>query len=71
MHREMDEHERITVYEVFLEDMLHVFQDRFAELDCDYSTLSEHDKGKWLAYWEILDIIRTRYGMIMDILQDN
>lgn len=66
----MNTDEKITTYEVFIEDMLHVFQDRFDELNKNYGNLSEYENGRWMSYWEILDIIRTRKDMISDILSE-
>lgn len=64
----MDKNEKVTTYEVFIEDMLHVFQERFSELDENRKTLGEYDKGRWMGYWEILDIIKTRKDLIADML---
>lgn len=66
----MDTREKVTTYEVFIEDMLHVFQERFDELNKDYNNLVEYDKGRWMSYWEILDIIKTRKDLIAEMLED-
>lgn len=66
----MDEKEKLTTYEVFVEDMLHDFQGRFDELNKDYNNLSEYDKGRWMGYWEILDIIKNREDMISEMLAE-
>ena len=61
---------KINTYEVYIEDMLRVFQERFNELDANYKNLSEYEQGRWMAYYEILDIIRTRKDLIAEMLAD-
>lgn len=62
--------EKIAVYEVFIEDMLHVFQERLGELNKDYKALTEYEKGRWMGYWEILDIIVERKDFISEMLEE-
>lgn len=57
-----------TTYELFIEDMLHVCQERFGELNKDFKALSVYDQGRWAAYREILDIIKTREDQISEML---
>ena len=57
------------IYELFIRDMLQVFLSRSKELK-DAKNLTEFDLGRQLAYWEILDIIKTRKDMISDILSE-
>lgn len=64
----MSEREKVTTYEVFIEDMVHVFQERFNELNKSMKTLSDHDKGRWMGYKEILDIIKTREDQISEMI---
>lgn len=64
----MSEGEKITTYQVFIEDMIHVFQQRFDELNKNITSLSDHDKGRWMGYHEILDIIKTREDQISEML---
>lgn len=66
----MDTKDKLTTYEVFIEDMLHDFQGRFDALNTDYNKLSEYDKGRWMGYWEILDIIKNRKDMISEMLTE-
>ena len=66
----MNAEEKINTYEVYIEDMLRVFQERFNELDANYKNLSEYEQGRWMAYYEILDIIRTRKDLIAEMLAD-
>lgn len=64
----MDE-SAVGVYETFVRDMLQVFLSRYKELE-DAKDLSDFDKGRQLAYWEILDIIKTRKDIIADVLSE-
>ncbi len=64
----MDE-SAVGVYETFVRDMLQVFLSRYKELE-DAKDLSDFDKGRQLAYWEILDIIKTRKDIISDVLSE-
>ena len=64
----MDE-SAVGVYETFVRDMLQVFLSRYKELE-DTKDLSDFDKGRQLAYWEILDIIKTRKDIIADVLSE-
>lgn len=64
----MDESD-VGVYETFIRDMLQVFLSRYKELE-DAKDLSDFDKGRQLAYSEILDIIRTRKDIIADVLSE-
>lgn len=64
----MDE-SAVGVYETFVRDMLQVFLSRYTELE-DAKDLSDFDKGRQLAYWEILDIIKTRKDIISDVLSE-
>ena len=62
--------EKVITYELHIEDMLRVFKVRFGELDANYKNLSEYEQGRWMAYREILDIIKTRYQMIWEMFED-
>lgn len=66
----MDDQSRITTYEVFIKDMLRAFNERFEELDKNYNSLTEYESGRWMAYREILDIIKTREEQISEMLTD-
>ena len=56
-------------YEVHIEDMLRVLQERLAEFD-DGKGLSEFEQGRQMAYWEMMDIIKTRHSMILELIED-
>ena len=64
----MDE-SAVGVYETFVRDMLQAFLSRYKELE-DAKDLSDFDKRRQLAYWEILDIIKTRKDIIADVLSE-
>ena len=65
----MDDREKVIEYEVHIENMLHVLQERLAEFG-DGKGLSEFDQGRHLAYWEMMDIIKTRHSMILELIAD-
>lgn len=60
-----------AIYAMFLEDLYAAFKERFDELDADYGSLSEYDQGKWLAYYELLDAMKTRNKMIAEIIDEH
>ena len=64
----MDE-SAVGVYETFIRDMLQVFLSRYEEFE-NVKDLSDFDKGRQLAYWEILDIIITKKDIISDVLSE-
>lgn len=59
----------VGVYETFIRDMLQVFLSRYEEFE-NVKDLSDFDKGRQLAYWEILDIIKTKKDIISDVLSE-
>ena len=61
----MNSEEKIVQYEMQIEDMLHILQERLNEFK-ENGNLSEFEQGRQLAYIEMMDIINTRYQMIMD-----
>lgn len=63
----MNSEEKIVQYEMQIEDMLHTLQERLNEFK-ENGNLSEFEQGRQLAYIEMMDIINTRYQMIMDVL---
>ena len=54
----MNDNDKVLHYEVHIEDMLHVLRDRLAEFG-DGKDLSEFEQGRYLAYWEMMDIINA------------
>lgn len=66
----MDDYEKLAVYETFLIDLFQVFSQRYSELEQNQNKLSEYDQGKYLAYAEILDAMKTRNELIAEIISD-
>ena len=52
-----------------VEDMLQVLSNRLFEFN-DMTSLSEFEQGRQCAYEEMMDIIKTRHKIILDILRD-
>jgi predicted XRE-type DNA-binding protein len=64
----MSDKDKVVEYELQLEDMLHAIQERISELDG--KKLDEFEEGKLLAYVEMMDIIKTRHKMILDVIEE-
>ena len=65
----MSDKEKVVVYEMHIEDMLHALFERLSE----YDNIEANDlfqQGRQLAYIEMMEIIKTRLGIIMDFLKD-
>lgn len=65
----MNDKEKVVEYELQIEDMLHALQERIEEFG-DSKKLSEFEQGRQTAYLEMMDIIKTRHKMILDVLSD-
>lgn len=65
----MTEKEKMVQYELQIEDMLHVLQERLDEFG-DSKDLTEFEQGRQTAYLEMMDIIKTRHKMILDFLSE-
>lgn len=65
----MSDNEKIIEYELQIEDMLHTIQTRLEELR--NSDRNDFEDGRYLAYTEMLDIIKTRHKMIMDVINED
>lgn len=63
----MSDSEKIVEYELQIEDILHTLQSRLDEFTIK-NDLDDFEKGRQLAYQEIMEIIQTRHSMIMDVL---
>lgn len=63
----MTDKDKVIEYELQIEDMLRAIQSNLDELK-DRRDLSQFDQGRQLAYEEIIDIIKTRYSMIFDVI---
>ena len=65
----MSDKEKVIVYEMHIEDMLHTLVERLSEFD----NIEANDlfrQGRQLAYVEMMEIIKTRHEIIMDVLRD-
>ena len=65
----MNEKEKTTTYEMHIEDMLNVLNERLSEL-AEAKKLSEFEQGRQCAYEEMMDIIKTRHKIILNVLED-
>ena len=65
----MSDGDKIIEYEIQIEDMLHALQDRLSELN-KAKDLDDFEKGRQLAYTEMMDIIKTRHKMIMEVIEE-
>lgn len=63
----MSDKEKVIEYEIQIEDMLNAINDRLSEFS-DNKDMNEFEQGRQLAYTEIMDIIRTRHKMILDVI---
>lgn len=66
----MDDNERALAYELHISDMLMTLNERLNELESE-ENLSDFDKGRKLAYEEILDIIKTRHEILLETISDD
>ena len=64
----MTDKEKIIEYELQIEDMLRTLQERIHELE--NKKLNEFGDGRYLAYTEMMDIIKTRHKMIMEVIEE-
>ena len=64
----MTSEEKIAAYELQIEDMLHTIEDRLGEF-VDVQNLSEFEQGRQVAYIEMMDIIKTRHKILLDVLE--
>ena len=68
----MTDNEKCNAYELHLIDMIQTIQERMDELKeaRKNGSLDIFDKGREEAYFEILDIIKTRHSIIWDVIVD-
>lgn len=64
----MSDKDKVIEYELQIEDMLHTLQERISELDG--KKLDEFEEGRYLAYVEMMDIIKTRHKMIHKVIEE-
>lgn len=65
----MSDKDKVIEYELQIEDMLHTLQARIAELE-SAKDLNEFEQGRHLAYIEMMEIIKSRHNMILEVLSD-
>ena len=65
----MTDSERVNAYELQIEDFLRELQKRLEEFD-EENKLSSFEQGRQLAYFEVQDMLKTRYGLLREILED-
>lgn len=61
----MNDNEKVVAYEMHIEDMLNVLIERLAEFE-GANELDAFQQGRQLAYIEMIDIIKTRHGLILE-----
>lgn len=64
----MNDNEKVVAYEMHIEDMLNVLVERLAEFE-GKNELDPFQQGRHLAYIEMIDIIKTRHGLILELLE--
>lgn len=64
----MSDKEKVIEYELQIEDMIRTIQQRLTELESNKR--NEFEDGRYLAYTEMMDIIKTRHKMIMDVISE-
>ena len=66
----MNAQEKVVAYEMHIEDMLNVLIERLTEFEA-MDKLEPFQQGRQLAYIEMMDIIRTRHSLILELLEDS
>ena len=66
----MNDNEKVVAYEMHIEDMLNVLVERLAKFE-GKNEFDPFQQGRQLAYIEMMDIIRTRHGLILELLEDS
>lgn len=64
----MSDQEKVAAYEMHIEDLLHAILERKAELQ-NIEYLDDFQRGRQLAYEEVIDMIQTRHAMILELLE--
>lgn len=65
----MSDKDKIVEYELQIIDMLQAIQERLDEFHAS-DKLTEFDQGRQAAYFELVDIIKTRHKMILEVLDE-
>ena len=64
----MNAEDKVVEYELQIEDMLQTLQERLDEFQG--KKLDDFEQGRKLAYTEMMDIIKTRHKMILDVISE-
>ena len=64
----MTAEDKVIEYELQIRDMLYALQERLDEFAV--KKLDDFELGRKLAYTEMLEIIKTRHQMILEILNE-
>ena len=54
---------------VHIEDLLKAIAERLDELSKE-PQLDDFQKGRQFAFWEVMDMIKTRHAMILELVED-
>ena len=65
----MDDYQKVVAYEVHIEDLLKAIAERLAELS-KQTQLDDFQKGRQLAFWEVMEMIKTRHSMILELIEE-
>ena len=65
----MNDKDKVLEYEIYIKNMLCTLQERLDEFG-DGKNLSDFEMGRHLAYIEMMDIIKTRYSIILELIAD-
>ena len=65
----MENNKKVVAYEVHIEDLLRAIAERLNELS-EQDQLDDFQKGRQLAFWEVMDMIKTRHAMILELIED-
>ena len=65
----MDNYQKVVAYEMHIEDLLKAVTERLNELS-EQDQLDDFQKGRQLAFWEVMDMIKTRHAMILELIED-
>ena len=65
----MDDYQKVVAYEVHIEDLLKAIAERLDELSKE-PQLDDFQKGRQFAFWEVMDMIKTRHTMILELIED-
>ena len=65
----VNDKDKVIEYELQIGDLLRTIDERLSEFE-NGEDLSEFEQGRWCTYTEIMEMIRTRHGMILEVLTE-